>query len=115
MVEVPGVDGSYAGILVGWKYLNTFGKVTQYGNDFFFNYNVEESSDWRWVMDQWVTVLMSKKIGLKVGLQWLYNNEPAFTVFPLLDSSLVPTGLVTPPVQLDKLDTIFSVSLVVNF
>ncbi len=108
-----GVDRSYAGLLAGWDYLNKFGQNTQYGNDFFFNYNLEESSDWRWVMDQWVAVSMTEMLALKVSLSWLYNNLPASGVFPLRDPAGVVIGTTTQ--ELDKLDTVFSVSLVVNF
>lgn len=108
-----GFSDSWAGLLVGWNYSNKFGKNTQYANDFIFNYSLDESSDWRWVMDQWVAVSMSEALALKVTLTWLYDNLPALGTFELRDPAGNVIGTTVQP--LDELDTIFGVSLVVNF
>ena len=42
---------------------------------------------------------------LKVGLLWLYQNDPAYTL----------TAPPEVPVQLEKLDSIFTTSLVITF
>ena len=53
-------------------------------------------------------------LALKVSLLWLYNNVPAFRQLELRPSAgEEPIGTVLQ--QLDELDTIFSVSLVVDF
>ena len=58
-------------------------------------------------------VAMSSNLALKVSLQWLYDNMPSFT------EATDPGGLLAPGqvalVELEKLDTIFTLSLVVNF
>jgi len=113
VVEVPGVDDSFPGVRFHWDYLNQFGKVTTYENELNLDFNVDESSDWRGAMDNSLTVAMSKRLALKIGLTWIYQNEPAFTQIPL-EGPGVPAG-TTVPVQLDELDTIFTTSLVVTF
>jgi hypothetical protein len=49
---------------------------------------------------------MSKKLALKVTLQWLYDNQPAAL-------AISPTGEVLA--EADDLDTVFTASLVINF
>lgn len=115
----PRFSDRYAGLLVGWNYLNKFGNSSQYGNDFNFNYSLDESSDWRWTMDQWIAVGMTETLALKVSLLWLYDNDPALGVFEVRQDTDgdpttpdVPVDVTIAP--LDELDTVFSVSLVVS-
>ena len=76
-------------------------------------------SDWRWDMTNWVAVSMSKNLALKVSLQWQYDNDPALiqvnayqdATASLVD--LVNQGGVTT--EAEKLDTIFTTSLVFKF
>jgi hypothetical protein len=53
-------------------------------------------------------------LALKAGLQLLYDNAPALEELKLLDLGGVDTG-TTVPSELDELDTILTVSLVVDF
>ena len=57
---------------------------------------------------------MTDNLALKVSLQWLYEAEPAFQLVDLVpELGADPIGTV--PWQYDKLDTVFTTSLVVNF
>jgi len=117
VVENPDVEDSFAGLRFSWAYLNKFGKNTTYTNDLIVNENLDETSDWRADMLQAVAVAMSERLALKVSLRWLYDNEPSYE---LLSASVDTNGdpvvpAVTELVQLDELDSIFTVSLVVNF
>ena len=47
-----------------------------------------------------LSVSMSKHFALKVSLQWLYDNKPA---------------LIVPFLEADKLDTIFTASVVATY
>ena len=111
VVEVPDQDGSFAGVRVGWDYLNKFGANTVYQNVLTVDDNLEETSDWRADMLNSLTVSMSQRLALKAGLRWLYDAQPAFTAVPLQDGLGVPTGEVAL-VELEELDTIFTTSLV---
>ncbi|MCP3981721.1 MAG: DUF481 domain-containing protein [bacterium] len=97
---VEGIDDSFAGVRLGWGYKHQFSETTSYNNDLTVDFNLDESDDWRADMTQGLTVAMSKKLALKLGWRLLYDNEPAFA------SDLE---------QLDDLDSIVTVSLVINF
>jgi hypothetical protein len=118
VVKDPSVDESFGGLRASSTYLQHFGKnkTTTYGNDTVFDYNIDETKDWRVDMINWVSVGMSDMLALKVSLQWLYDNLPSNTSVRLLDA---PGGTEQPDspvlVPLDDLDTIFTTSLVVNF
>ena len=97
------------------QFRKKFGKEkSEYANDFIFNYSLADSDNWRWTMNQWVSTSLTEMLALKVTLTWLYNNVPAFREYTLLEGA-PPTDLGnTVLVQLDELDTIFSVSLVLT-
>ena len=117
VVEIPGVDDTFAGLRLSWAYLNKFGKNTTYTNDLIIDENLDETDDWRADMLQGLAVTMSEHLALKVGLRWLYDHQPSFE---LLTASFDTAGNpVAPPVtqlaELDEFDSILTVSLVVNY
>jgi putative salt-induced outer membrane protein len=117
VVDVPGVDDTFAGLRLSWAYLNKFGKNTTYTNDLIIDENLDETDDWRADMLQGLAVTMSEHLALKVGLRWLYDHQPSFE---LLTASFDTAGNpIVPPVselrELDEFDQIFTVSLVVNY
>lgn len=121
VVEMEDVDNSFFGARGSWEYMHTFGKNTTYENFFVLDLNLEEMSRYRWNMLNTLSVSMTDHLALKIGLRWLYEADPAYELVALYDLAppLPPEPL--PPVtdvierQLDKLDTIFTTSLVVNF
>lgn len=113
VVTIPGVEDSFGGARFTWDYLNQFGKSTTFTNVLIADLNLDETSDWRFDWLNGLAVAMSENLALKVGLRFLYRNEPSFEVIDLVDTS--GTTLGTIPVQLDELDTIFTASLVVDF
>jgi putative salt-induced outer membrane protein YdiY len=114
VVEVAGADDSFLGVRVSSKFLHKLGAVTTYGNDLVMDENLDETSDFRADMTNWVTVSMSARLALKVSLQWLYDNEPSFESIDDPGNLLPPPG-VKANAQLDDLDTVFTASLVANF
>lgn len=113
IVETPGVDDSFLGYRFSWVYLNKFGKSTTYTNDLILDGNADRSSAWRGDMDNGLAVAMNSRVALKVGLRFLYQNEPKLEELALYDTSGNEIG--TTFAELDELDTIFTASLVVNF
>lgn len=114
VVEVEGVDNSFVGARFSWAYLNKFGKNTTYENGFVADLNAEDTSRYRWNMINSLAVAMTDNLALKVSLQWLYEADPAFHVVDLVpELGADPIGTVER--QYDKLDTVFTTSLVVNF
>jgi len=117
VVPRPDADDTWVGARAGWNYLNKFGANTTYENVLVVDANLEDSSRWRGDMINSVSVSMSARLALKVSLQWLYENEPAFTEverFTTLGPPPVSSGEMVP-FQLDELDTVLTASLVVNF
>jgi putative salt-induced outer membrane protein YdiY len=117
VVEVAGTDDTFAGLRFSWAYLNKLGKNTTYTNDLVVDENLDETSDWRADMLHGLSVSMSERLALKVGWRWLYDHMPSFE---LLTASVDTAGnpvvpAVTELVELDEFDSIFTVSLVVNF
>jgi len=113
VVEPPSFDGTFAGVRVSSTYQQKFGTVTLFGDDFIFDADVDDSSNWRGEMTNWVSVTMSTHLALKVSLKWLYDHEPAVA------AATDPLGLLPPGTvaffDLDKLDSVFTTSLVVKY
>jgi putative salt-induced outer membrane protein len=76
-------NNSFAGLRVTSDLTVLIGKNTTYENDFLFDYDLETSENWHFNMLNALTVSMSKTLALKVGLQWIYFNDPALGVLPV--------------------------------
>jgi putative salt-induced outer membrane protein YdiY len=114
VVENPDVDDSFLGLRVSWNYLHKFGATTEYVNDLIVDENLDETDDFRANMINSVSVALSKRLALKVSLQFLYDHQPSLEELPLFDTSGADTG-TRVLAELDELDTVFTSSLVVNF
>jgi putative salt-induced outer membrane protein len=113
VVTDPDREESWAGARFAWDYVNEIGQSTTFTNVLVLDANLEESSRWRSDVDFGLAVAMNERLALKVGLQFLYNNEPALELVPNVDG--VGNPLDPVPFELEELDTILTVSLVVNF
>ncbi len=113
----PEKDESFAGVRFGWDYLNDWGKITTFTNDWNINANISEFSDWTSDMTSAITVSMSEKIALRVSLQWLYNNQPALEEIDVLfidEGAGAEIDFGTTTIRKEKLDSIFSTSIVIK-
>jgi len=113
-VDNPALKNNFIGARLISDYLQKLGANTTYVNTLVLDENLDETKDWRADMINSVAVSMSRNLALKASLQWLYDNTPSFKEVDLLLSDGSSTGLKVP-VELKKLDTIFTTSLVVNF
>ena len=133
----PLKDDRYAGLRFTWDYLNKWGSVTTYENDLTSNMSISDTSDWHFNMTNTLSVAMSKKLAIRVSLQWLYANVPALedvdveARVDLIDPDGIPGNgdeyFITVDsggakfvagedrVRKEQLDTIFRTSLVINF
>lgn len=109
VVPTPGLEDNFLGLRFSWEYFHKFTDSTTYGNDFILDENLDETSDFRADMMNWLSITMSKRLALKVSLQTMYDNEPAMRRINEIDGP----GFVDVPV--DDLDNIFTAALVVNF
>jgi len=132
----PEKDERFPGFRFTWDYLNQWGKVTTYENDWTVNVNLEDAGDFSFDMVNSVTVSMAKHLALSVSLQWLYNNEPALedvdviAYVEVVDPDGMPgsgdeyfrtaeggaeLNLGEVQVRKKKLDSVFTTSLVISF
>jgi len=117
VVKDPNTQSSFAGARFSSSLQKKLGSNTLYSNDLVIDENLSDTKDLRANMTNAVAVAINKKLALRVSLQWLYDNQPSFKTIDLF-SALPPTAsnnVGTVTFQLDKLDTIFTTSLVVNF
>ncbi len=109
----PDAARSFAGARLSWNYERQLTANTRYSNDLELDENLKDTQDFRADMLHALQVSMSSNLALKVSLQLLFDNQPA-SVKAADPLSLLPAGEVAL-VGLKKLDTVFTVSLVVDF
>jgi putative salt-induced outer membrane protein YdiY len=110
VVDDPSREENFAGFRFAWDYLNKFGDATTFTNTLVLDDNLQEMSDWRGDTTFAVAVAMSKTLALKASLRFLYANEPAKEELALVPGTEENPTVLVP---LEKLDTIFTTSLVV--
>lgn len=116
VVDDPAFDGSFWGVRVTSSFMKKMGSTTTYTNDTILDENGEESRDFRGNMINGLSVQMTTHLALKVSLQWLYDNDPATRNLDWYQLDPDKGGQTTDTVteELDKLDSIFTTSLVIN-
>jgi len=75
--EDPERDQAFPGFRLTSNLEDKWGKSTTYDNDFTFNVNVTDLSDYNVDFIQGIAVSMSDHLSLKVSLQFVYAGEPA--------------------------------------
>jgi putative salt-induced outer membrane protein YdiY len=122
VVEPPDFNNTYGGARVSSKFSQKFGPQDSgvYVNDTAVDDDFSDTKNYRVNMTNSVALNMSTRIALKVSLQWLYDNVPAFTSVALYGAQdaqgnpINPAG-VNVPVEAEKLDTIFTTALVIKY
>jgi len=116
--ENPDKDDTFPGLRFNWEYENQWGKVTTFENNWTYNYNFSNSTDWNSDMTSSIRVDINSLLALRVSLRWLYNNLPALQDLDVFleddDGNLFGLPIVVQEPK-EKLDTIFSTSLVIKF
>ena len=116
--ETPDKDDTFPGFRLNWEYENQWGKVTVFENDWTYNYNFSNSTDWNSSMTSSIVVAMNSRLAMRVSLQWLYNNLPALQDLDVFlrddNGNLIGLPVVVQEPK-EKLDTIFRTSLVIKF
>lgn len=111
---VDGLEDTFAGLRLSYDYLRKLTGTTTFISALILDENLEETDDVRTDWVNAVTVAVTKKVGLKVSLRLLADNLPSLVPVPLQFPRGVPTGeSVLLPAE--KLDTIFTVALVLDF
>jgi hypothetical protein len=133
----PEKDERFGGLRLSLDFLDRWGKVATYENDFTANFNLTDPADQAFDMTNAISVTVSDHLALKLSLQHLFNSEPA-----LEDVDLVARVIIVDPdgvpgsgdeffetvaqggaeitvgetaIRKEELDTTFRTSLVINF
>jgi putative salt-induced outer membrane protein len=108
--QVGGNGTSYAGLRAYLGYLRNISKTSSFTEDFTVLENLSDTQDLRMRSIAALTASVSQKLALKVSLTLLYDNQPVVVDVP-------PTLPATQAAsfEYDKLDTILTAALVVNF
>ena len=73
----PEKEERFLGLRFDWLYENRWGKHVTYVNDWTFNAELDDFSDYSSSMTNSLSVPLSQRLSLKVSLQWLYNSVPS--------------------------------------
>jgi hypothetical protein len=113
----PRKEPSFFGARAAYDYRNKWGEATTFRNNARFNVNVEDVADWSGDMTTALQVALNDHVALQASVQLSYNNEPALRVIEVLaivtDDAFINFGTITE--QRDKLDTVLTSSLVLDF
>jgi putative salt-induced outer membrane protein YdiY len=120
VVDDPTFDDTFIGVRLMSTFLQKFGTGDSgsYGNDTIIDENLNETTDWRVDMTNWVSLNMNDHLALKVSLQWLYDNLPSLkevNLYPPTDPGGTGTPIGTAFVEVDDLDSIFTTALVIKY
>ncbi len=111
VVENPFMKSDFPGARFGYDFWWKFTGTTEFSSLFVADWNLDNTDDVRIDCRNELPVSISDNLKFKPALQFLWRNDPALTEVELFDTGGTSTGqkVRTP---LEKLDTIFTVSLV---
>lgn len=112
--DVVGTSDSFTGVRLSYDYLRALTSTTDFGSLLIADANLDETSDYRVDVSNWIAATMTDRLALKISLQVLYDNEPSLQALPLFDEAGEPTG-ETGLAPLDDLDLMWTAALVVKF
>ncbi len=116
VVETPGFQDSFGTWNLVVAYEQKIGAASAFASNLAFTDSLKDSGNFLGVWRNDLSTNLNKTLALKVGYALTYNNRPAFKTVDILDIAQVPPVVVgQAAVQLKKLDTIFSASLVLTF
>lgn len=113
VVENPNVKDSFAGLRLSYDYVRALTETTEFGSQLVFDDNLNNTEDFRAKFLNSLGVAISQKLALKTSLLLAYDNLPSLTTVPLFFPDGTPADEAVA-VELDKLDTYFTVALVVK-
>ncbi len=113
VVANPFISSSFPGVRFtsGWWWRVT--GSTEFTSDLIVDWNLDNTDDVRADLTNALAVAISAMLSLKPSLKLSWRNDPSLTEVPLLTAGGVPTGQAVL-VPLEKLDTFFTIALVVR-
>jgi putative salt-induced outer membrane protein YdiY len=113
VIENPAISNSYVGFMLGYDYWRHLTSTTEFASQLFFNDSFSDTDNWRSSWLNSIQVSINQALALKASLLLQYNNQPALQAIPLENPLGTPTG-ETVFVELDELDTYFTIALVLT-
>jgi putative salt-induced outer membrane protein YdiY len=104
---------NFPGIRLGYDLRSTLSASTNFESSLVGDWNLDNTDDVRLNLLNSVSVAISSMLALKPALKLQWQNAPSSTQVPLFDNGGVDTGQ-TVLVPLQKLDSIFTLSLVLK-
>jgi len=113
VIPNPATADKFGGVRLAYDFWWQLTESTDFTSVLTVDWNLNNTKDVRFDYTNAFTVAISKTLAFKPSLQLLWRNDPALTRVPLLAPDGSATG-ETVLVPLQKLDTLFTVSLVVR-
>ena len=112
-----GFTDSYATWQLGAKLEQKVLESSAFSSELSLSGSAKEGRDWLGTLKNAFTTTLSKRLALKVGYDLAYRNKPNVLGIDILETPLAtpPVVLGKAPVELKKLDTVFTTSLVITF
>jgi putative salt-induced outer membrane protein YdiY len=107
VVEAPGGDDSFVGLRASYDFFHKLTETTDLSSLLVVDENLNDTEDLRADWTNSLAVAMSERLALKTSLQILFDKQPSFAAVPLGE-----TQVLTP---LDKVDSVFTLAIVMNF
>ena len=114
VVKNPITKNEFPGIRLGYDLWWKVSESTEFTSVFTGDFNLDNTDDIRVDLLFTLPVSISDQLALKPAFRMLWRNDPALTDVPLFASDGTPAG-VDVQVPLQKLDSFFSLALVVKF
>jgi hypothetical protein len=111
VVENPFMKSNFPGARLGYDFWWKLAGTTEFSSLLVADLNLDNTDDVRIDCKNELPVSINDHLKLKPALQFLWRNAPALTGIGLVDGGGTPTG-ETVLVPLEKLDTLFTLSLV---
>ena len=111
--ENPLLKMKFPGVRVGYGLRSKFSESTDFESSLVGDWNLDNTDDVRLNLVNALSVSINSILALKPSLKLLWQNAPSLAEVPFVDNAGTPTG-ETVAVPLDKLDSIFTLSLVLK-
>jgi hypothetical protein len=113
VVSNPEVDSTFMAAQLSSDYRRTMGGAS-YANLIIVNQNLQATGDLRFDMVNSFSVSLVERLALKLTHQLLFDNQPSLVAIPLVrvDGTALESTVLVP---LDKVDTIFTLAVVIDF
>ena len=104
---------NFPGLRVGYDLRARLSATTSLESSLVGDWSLDNSDDLRLNIVNALPVSISSMLALKPSLKLSWQNEPSLTEVPMIDNAGTPTGAIAL-IPLEKLDSIFTLSLVLK-